>query len=197
LFAGAPKEDTMNTRDSSAIVLYRGSHSEEECAQGKRCLFEAFNWLTRQQNTDQRPPGVSPVLHVMGMRLNDCLPDTKRQHLAVLLPNGTSPLAGTEHDGLDHTRSLLALDWLIRVHAPAFLDLVPVLAPHAAALRDLPAVTLVNAAAAGAVVRAARPAAWAAAGAAAGGALNSVVDRLQDSAIRLYHTMINPQEAAS
>ena len=33
-------------------------------------------------------------------------------------------------------RSYLALDWLIREATPAWLDLVPALAPHAAALRD-------------------------------------------------------------
>lgn len=34
-------------------------------------------------------------------------------------------------------RSRMALDWLVRAHAPAWLDLVPALSPHAAALRGL------------------------------------------------------------
>src|SRR5262249_30274505 len=127
--------------NDAGIVLHKGSHTTAECADGRRCLFEWYNHLTRHIDTDDCPPGVSPVLHVMGMRLNDCLPDGKRQELAVLLPNGTSPLAGTANDEHDEARSLLALDWLIRVYTPAFLDLVQSLAPHADALRQLPVIT--------------------------------------------------------
>src|SRR5262249_35144527 len=120
---------------TGTITLYKGSHTAQQCADGERCLFEWYNWLTRRQNTESCPPGVSPVLHVMGMQLNDCLPDGKRQQLAVLLPNGTSPLAGTAGDGLDEMRSYMALDWLIRVHTPAWLRLAG-LDAEAAALRD-------------------------------------------------------------
>jgi hypothetical protein len=198
--------------DAATIVLAKGSH--DSCDDGM-CLFEAYNWLTRQQHTDACPPGVSPVLHTFGMRLNDALPDDRRQDLKQYLPNGTSLLAGTADDGLDETRSYMALDWLIRTYTPAFLDLAG-LSAEATALRDLRRVADMAAAeAAGPVVRdastkayaagaAAGAAAWDAAGDAAGAAagaaawdaagavLKPTVTALQDSAIALYAQMIRP-----
>ena len=62
------------------IVLARGSHAAD-CEDPKRCLFEAYNWQAHHVHTDGCPPDVSPVLHAMGMALNDALPDDKRQQL--------------------------------------------------------------------------------------------------------------------
>jgi hypothetical protein len=160
--------------DLKNITLAKGSHPEETCGDPERCLFEWYNFLTRQLHSDECPPDVSPVLHTFGMRLNDALPDDRRQVLVTYLPNGTSPLAGTRGDGLDEARSYMALDWLIRTYTPAFLDLAG-LSAEAAALRDLRRVADMAAAeAAGPVVRdastkasAAGDAARAAAGAAA------------------------------
>jgi hypothetical protein len=106
----------------TSIVLARGSHPGQDCADPERCLFEWYNWLARQQHTDDCPPGVSRVLHRFGMRLNDALPDDDRQALAVYLPNGTSPLAGTAHDGRDRTRAYIAADWAIRTALPLWLS---------------------------------------------------------------------------
>ena len=190
---------------TSPIVLHKGGHSQEQCADGQRCLFEWYNWLTRQQNTDKCPPGVSPVLHRFGMRLNDVLPDGKRQELVQFLPNGDDRLAGTGHDGLDETRGYMALDWLIRTYTPAWLDLAGLNA-EAAALRDFRRIADLSAAQAvrphvlagrdkaAAAGAAARAAAWDVAGAAAGAAadqiLAPVVAMLQDSVIALYDQMI-------
>ena len=203
----------------AAIALAKGSHPApaDDCDNPERCLFEAYNWLTRHQHTDSRPPGVSPVLHAFGMSLNDILPDDIRQELKRFLPNGTDRLAGTEHDGKDETRGYIALDWLIRTYTPAWLDLVGLTA-EAAALRDLRSIAdLVTAQSAGPVVRdasskaaaawvatwdaagaaagaAARAAAWAAAGdaarAAARAKLAPTVAELQTSAITLYDVLI-------
>src|SRR6266545_6820347 len=99
--------------DLDTLVLYSGSHTggpppgTPGC---KMCLFEAYNAIQSppdapQQITDERPPDMSPVLHRMGMRLNDALPDDKRQKLKRFLPRGGhSPLAGTRDDGLDGQR---------------------------------------------------------------------------------------------
>jgi hypothetical protein len=174
------------------IWLAKGSHPDAaDCGDPQRCLFEWYNHLDRGMHTDTCPPGVSPVLHVYGMRLNDCLPDDKRQQLAWLLPNGASPLAGTAGDGKDETRGYIALDWIVRTYLPAWLDLMPELATHARLLRAGAPVTCMDAAretgpvvdaaraAAGDAARAAawaaardaaRAAAWAAAGDAAGAA---------------------------
>ena len=106
------------TTDLTAITLAKGDH-DGDCDNPERCLFEWYNWLTRQQHTDSCPPGVSPVLYAYGVRLNDCLPDDRRQELRRFLPNGDDRLAGTAGDGKDETRSLIALDWLIRTYLPA------------------------------------------------------------------------------
>ena len=121
--------------DLKNITLAKGQHAGD-CDDPERCLFEWYNFLARAEHTDRCPPGVSPVLHVFGMRLNDALPDDRRQELKRYLPNGTSPLAGTAKDGKDTTRGYIALDWLIRTSTPAWLDLAGLTA-DAAALRDL------------------------------------------------------------
>jgi hypothetical protein len=160
---------------TAAIRLVKGAG--HDCADGAGCLFEWFNWLTINRSTDARPADVSPVLHQYGMQLNDALPDGKRQQLARFLPNGVSPLAGTYRDGKDEARGYMALDWLIRTYAPAWLDLAGLTA-EASPLRDLDCVSgpesaraaspVVNAAAAAAAAAAeARAAAWDAAWAAA------------------------------
>ena len=61
-----------------------------------------------------------------------------RQELKRFLPQPgqPSPLAGTRDDGLDETRGYLALDWLVRTHTPAWLDLAG-LGAEARSLRDL------------------------------------------------------------
>src|SRR6266508_4164126 len=117
--------------DIDSLVLYSGSHTAGPppgtpgC---KMCLFEAYNAIITppdapQQITDERPPDMSPVLHRMGMRLNDALPDDKRQKLKRFLPRGGhSPLAGTSDDGLDGQRGWLATDWVLRTATPLWLD---------------------------------------------------------------------------
>ena len=196
---------------TATITLAKGNHPAppDDCGNPERCLFEWYNWLTRQRHTDDRPPGVSPVLHTFGMRLNDILPDDRRQELARFLPNGTDRLAGTEHDGKDETRGYIALDWLIRTYTPAWLDLAGLTA-EATTLRDLRRIAdLVAAQAAGPAVReassraaaagdaagdaawdAARAAARAAAGDAARAKLAPTVAELQTSAIALYDVLI-------
>jgi hypothetical protein len=184
----------MSKTDANTITLAKGNHDAAECADGQRCLFEWYNWLTRQQDTDACPPGVSPVLHIYGMRLNDALPDDRRQDLKRYLPNGTSPLAGTADDGLDAPRSYMTLDWLIRTYTPAWLDLAG-LGEEATALRDLRRIAdLVAAQSAGPVVLqasekaaaardAARDAAWDAAWAAAwAGGCDAARDAARDAA---------------
>ena len=195
------------------IVLAKGSH-DGNC-DNPECLFEWYSWLDRHVHTDECPPDVSKVLHTFGMRLNDALPDDRRQELKrfLPLPGERSPLAGTRDDGQDETRGFMALDWLIRTYTPAWLDLAGLTA-EAAALRDLRRIVdLVAAQTAGPVVRQAREraaaardaawdAAWDAAGAAAGDAawdaararLQPTVDLLQASAIDLYDRMIRPAE---
>ena len=159
------------------ITLTRGAH--ETRADGV-CLLEAAAWFAGKSHTDH-PACVSPVLAAYGRSLNDALPDDSRQLLVPFVPL----MPGTAGDGLDEARGYLALDWLIRVHTPAWLDLAG-LADEARALRDLSRITDLAAAQAArpvvltarnkataardATKDAARAAAWDAAWAAAGDA---------------------------
>ena len=114
------------------ITLTRGAH--ETRADGV-CLLEAAAWFAGKSHTDH-PACVSPVLAAYGRSLNDALPDDSRQLLVPFVPL----MPGTAGDGLDEARGYLALDWLIRVHTPAWLDLAG-LADEARALRDLSRIT--------------------------------------------------------
>lgn len=154
------------TTTKDTIVLARGAHPAN-CDDPQRCFFEWYNWIARKIHDDGRPPGVSWVLHRLGMRLNDLLPDEKRQELADLLPNGgPSPLDGTENDGLDVTRAYMAADWAIRTCTPMWLDRAG-LTEEAQSLRGLVPVTdPATAGTAAAAARATRDASWKARGAA-------------------------------
>jgi hypothetical protein len=177
----------MHHLNLDTLVLDQGAHDSRDDGV---CLLEAVAWWVDQDHSDS-PPCVSPVLRTFGTKLNDVLPDGRRQQLKPLIPL----LPGTAGDGLDETRSYMALDWLIRTWTPAWLDLAG-LAAEATALRDLRRIVdLVAAQQAGPVVRNAQEAgaaAWAAARAAAGDALQPTVDQLQESAIALFTAMIQP-----
>ena len=163
------KETTMT---STAITLDKGAHDSPDDGM---CLLEAVSFVRGEAFSDH-PKCVSPVLAEFGRNLNDVLPDDTRQQLVPFV----ALLPGTAGDGLDEARSYLALDWLIRVYTPTWLELAG-LADEARALRELGRIVdMVSAERAGPVVRAgrdkaaaadaARDAAWDAAWAAAGAA---------------------------
>jgi len=149
------------------ITLARGAH--EDRSDGL-CLLEAVAWFAGESHSDH-PACVSPVLAAYGRHLNDVLPDESRR---LLIP----AMSHTAGDGLDKARGYLALDWLIRVYTPAWLDLAG-LSAEAGQLRGLHRINdLITVRNAGPVVRmaadkataagtAARTAAWDAAGIAA------------------------------
>jgi hypothetical protein len=68
---------------------------------------------------------------------NDGLPsDEDRTRLLLpLVPRIIGTRAGVE---IELRRSFMAIDWIVRTYAPAWLDLVPSLSEHALALRALP-----------------------------------------------------------
>jgi hypothetical protein len=144
------------------IALTVGAHDNPDDG---LCLMEAVAFMRGLEHTDS-PACVSPVLAQLGRNLNDALPDALRQDLKPLIPL----LPGTAGDGHDEARGYLALDWLIRVYTPTWLQLAG-LSDEANALRELGRIVdLVSAERAGPVVKAVRDkadAAWAAARAAA------------------------------
>ena len=146
--------------DLSTVRFGMGTHSAITTPTGNRdmCIMEAVAYMAGEPWSDA-PACASPVISAFLRTWNDSLSDADRDRLlpaAVWVPR----LVGSRgDDATEERRAYLALDWLVRVHTPAWLDLVPSLAPHAAALRALPEVLdTPSAQAAGSVVRAAQAA---------------------------------------
>ena len=190
-------------------TLASGSHKSYEDGM---CILEAASYVAGEPWSDT-PQCACPVIGVLLRSWNDGLPDdaTRDRLLKALIPQivGTRSTAAVEE-----RRSYLALDWLVRVHAPAWLDLRPELTAHAKALRELESIAdSAGAIAAGKVAHAAGDAAraaaataagdaaWAAAAAAAAAgdaaALKSTIASLQASALQLVRDMIDVRSGAS
>ncbi len=135
------------------LNLLKGSHEVGK----EMCAMEAAAYIAGENWTDS-PECVCPVISQFMRSWNDGLPSNEDRDrlLKPLLPK----VIGTRNKALEERRSYMALDWLIRVHTPRFLDLTDSLKTHAKALRDLDKITnLAGATAAGKLTRAA----WAAA----------------------------------
>jgi len=151
----------MTSIDLESITLKNGMHASRESG---TCAMEAVAWLAGEPHSDH-PQCACPVVGAFMRRWNDSLPDADRTRLLcpllpLLVGSRSTPAA-------EERRSCLALDWLIRTHTPAMLDLVEALRPDAAALRAMPEIVdMTSAEAAGVLVRsvgrraAARAAAW-------------------------------------
>jgi hypothetical protein len=94
--------------------LGRGPHATPD--EG-RCAMEWVSYLAGEPHND-RPACVSPGLRSFCVALNDVLGNRERQRLRPYLTR----TIGTVDDGLDPTRGWMALDWLVRVCAPAWLE---------------------------------------------------------------------------
>jgi len=177
------------------VTFARGAHDQRDSAM---CVMEAAAYLAGEPWSDH-PQCVSPVIAAFLRNWNDNLPEPPRTELLrPLLPF----VIGTRTSEADEqTRAWMATDWLVRVQAPAWMDLSERLKPHAAALRALPPLTSGEIATACASVLdaarkesaaagdAARDAARDAAGAAARDALAPTVTTLQASAVELVQRM--------
>lgn len=97
------------------ITFSHGSHKSPD--EGM-CVMEAAAWIAGEEWTDS-PLCVSPLLAAPCRLLNDAWDDEGRQRLKPF----AARVIGTAGDGQDKDRSYLALDWLVRTHTPAWLDL--------------------------------------------------------------------------
>ena len=135
--------------------LGKGSHDGLEDGM---CVMEAVAYVAGEPWSAQ-PLCACPIITAFMMSWNDSLPsDAERDRLLKpLIPL----LVGTRSTpAVEARRSYMALDWLIRVNTPKWLDLRPELTQHAEALRGLDEVTdLAGARAASVLVRAAGAAA--------------------------------------
>lgn len=186
--------------------LASGGHSPTD---GEYCAMEAVAYIAGEPWSDS-PACACPVIAAFMRGWNDGLPDDERDALLrPLIPR----LVGTRSTAaIEHCRSLMAADWLVREHTPAWLRLAR-LTKQADALASLPEITsMKQVPSIRGAIEAARDdafaawdAAWDAAGYAAGDAagdaardaLNPTRLLLQQSALRLVERMIDAKEIAS
>jgi hypothetical protein len=119
----------------AALSLSAGSHSE--FARGV-CAMEAVAYIAGEPHSDA-PACACPVLTAFMIAWNDGLPSNAERDrlLKPFIPRLVDTRSTRE---VEERRAFLAMDWVIRVHTPTWLDLVDDLKPHAAALRALDAV---------------------------------------------------------
>jgi hypothetical protein len=161
-----------------------GSHKADQNA---FCVMEAAAYITGEPWSDA-PACVSPVIAAFLRTWNDQLPEPPRT--ALLRPLLPLVIGTRTTDADEETRAWMATDWLVRVQAPAWMDLSERLKPHAAALRALPPLASAEiAAACQSVLESAESAAWSAARSAAESALAPTVTTLQASAVELVQRM--------
>jgi len=179
------------------ISLGHGSHTSMN--EGS-CVMEIVSYVAGEPWADH-PQCACPVVTEFMISLNDSLPsDADRDRLLKpLIPLIVGTRSTPE---VETRRSYLALDWLVRVFTPQWLDLVPALHGHAQALRDLDAIVdMAGAVAAGHRCSAAGSAAGSVARSAAYSAAYSVLEPtaqwLQTSAVQLVHQMIAAQPEAA
>lgn len=105
------------------------------------CLVEASVVHVLRKRKADTDPTICPVVRKMAAGLNDAYPrgavgdharTAELRRFVPLLPHTRSTKKA------ERRRSYLAVDWLIRVFAPAWLRLVPELVVHADALAGLP-----------------------------------------------------------
>ena len=187
------------------ITLCAGSHASFD--QGV-CAMEFAAYLAGEPHSDE-PTCVCPAIRAFCVSWNDALPsDAERNRL--LLPLVPRTIDSKSTPAVQEYRAFLAFDWLTRIYAPTWLDLLPELAADATALRALaPILTMEAARAAIAPAEAAserasvaesaaRSAAWSAAGSAVWSAARSAAvealrptcERLEASALDLVDRML-------
>jgi len=193
----------MRTVDLENITLLKGAHTPDS----QFCVMELAAYLGEEPWSDH-PKCVSPVIAAFLRSWNDSLDDNTRQELK---PYALKSLNTVGTYAQEEQRAWMAIDWLVRECAPAFLR-VAGLTEHAETLESLVALTgerevieaqpsivaardAAGAAAGDAAWDAAGAAAWDAAGAAAraaaGKTLQPTVKSLQASAFLLLNRMID------
>jgi hypothetical protein len=197
---------TTRTLDLDKLHLLTGSHYPND--EQRMCVMEAVAFLAGEEWSDH-PACASRIVGTFLRSWNDVLPDDQRQELRQYIPRLVGSAGTPEQEG---RRSWMALDWLVRVQAPAWLRLAG-LTEQADMLAGMAEVTVAtcpsikaplqavrqDAAAAGDAARAAAwaaardaagAAAWDAAGDAARERLAPTVDELRAEAHRLVDRML-------
>jgi len=114
--------------------LSAGEHAD--LAHGA-CVMEAISYLAGEAWSDH-PVCACPVISTFLRSWNDALPDDERD--ALLRPLIPALIGTRSTMAVESRRSMMAADWLIREHAPAWLRLAGLTA-SADALASLPEIT--------------------------------------------------------
>jgi hypothetical protein len=128
--------DVLSLDDLNARVLAVGEHNDRSDG---LCVMEAAAWVAGEPHSDH-PQCVCPVIGAFLRNWNDAMTDdeTRTQLLRPLVPVVLNTRSTKK---IELQRSYLALDWLARVQAPAWLSLRDDLKAHAVALRGLAPLT--------------------------------------------------------
>ena len=153
-----------NTINLDGIVLKAGGHTKRDAE--ALCVMEAVAWVAGEPHSDH-PVCACPVIGAFLRQWNDSI-STDEARTRLLKPLVPRLVGSKSTEAVEVRRSYLALDWLAREYAPAWLSLRNDLKAHAVALRGLaPLTDTASCAAAQTTLDAARAAAGAAARAAA------------------------------
>src|ERR1700757_4338224 len=113
-----------------SLSLKKGAHSPDSTF----CVMEAVAFVAGEKWSDN-PECACPVISSFLRSWNDGLPsDSERDRLLKLL---IPKLVGTRNPPLEEKRALMAADWLVRVHPPAWLRLAGLI-KQAESLEQLP-----------------------------------------------------------
>lgn len=130
----APGIDPQRLQEVMNWSLKHGSHDQNR--DGQLCAMEAVAYIAGEPWANH-PACACPVITTFMVLWNDALPtDADRDRLLKpLIPS----LVGTRADAAsEQRRAFLALDWLVRVFVPTFLELDPAYVSYGQALRNLP-----------------------------------------------------------
>lgn len=105
----------MNKLDLDTLTLAAGYHDPGD----EMCVMEAVAFIAGEEWTDS-PECASPVIGAFMRTWNDALDDDDRQELKRHIPRLVGSKGTPEQEDL---RGWMALDWLVRVHTPAWLRL--------------------------------------------------------------------------
>ena len=107
---------SSRTLDLATLHLYKGSHKPSD---NKMCVMEAVAYVSGEE-WSAYPDCASPVIAAFLRSYNDRVDDEVRQSLTPFI----YALVGTRGDAaLESRRAIIAFDWIIRVHTPAWLRL--------------------------------------------------------------------------
>ena len=124
---------TQRALNLETLVLQIGQHEANET---EMCVMEAVAYIAGEPWSD-KPQCASRAIAYFLRAYNDSVNDEVRQSLKQYIPR----LIGTRgSDAIEDRRSLMAADWIVRVHTPAWLRLAGLTA-SADALSSLPEIT--------------------------------------------------------